>query len=491
MAAVNEPVLIGIDVGTTTVKAALFDANGRALKTWSSGYPTIRSAPAIVEQNPEDWMAHVLSALEALTDGLTPGRLAGVGLCSQVNTHVFADADGRALMPAIVWQDGRCAATAAELDAQVPHEDRLSWWGAPLPIDASHVLSRIAFVQRHHADIWARTRHVLAPKDFCILRLTGTLAADAMTNFGIVDAHLQPIAALIGLVDGAAESLPPMHPLFAPIGRIRNGLPGAGAAMVTGTMDAWSGLFGAGAINDGDAFDLSGTSEICGIVSPKRVPTPGVIAFAECEGIVLHAGPTQSGGASVQWLSQLLGRSPAELSVMVAGLGKEKPRPMFLPHLQGERAPIWDIQARGVFAGLDASMGPAELARSVYEGVGYSVRWLFDSLEGSAACRPAAVNHAGGGASSDAWCQIRADILQRPIRRMAHLDAGVLGAAILAGVGAKVFSSIPEAVARCVKVDRVFEPDRSQSAVHDERFEKHRALYGMMKPFNAAWASFG
>src|SRR5208282_2043564 len=149
------------------------------------------------------------------------------------------------------------------------------------------------------------------------------------------------------------------------------------------------------AVRQGDAGYLSGTSEIVGIVSRRRLPTRGVIAFPDCEGITLHAGPTQSGGASVAWLAALLGRSADEISALAASSAPARLAPIFLPHLQGERAPLWDIAARASFAGIDASMGAPEMARAVLEGVAYSVLLLFGALEASSGCQPARLFHAG------------------------------------------------------------------------------------------------
>lgn len=477
------PFLIGIDVGTTSVKAALFDLAGRPVRATQSAYPTERPAPGLVEQDPREWMRRVVAALAELTDGLPDGAVAGAGLCSQVNTHVFVDDRGEALMPAIVWQDGRCADDAAALDPLVPEADRLEWWGAPLPIDASHVLARMAHVRARYPDVWERTRWVMAPKDYCLLHLTGAAVADPMSSFGVIDQSLAYVDALVDLVPGARDRLPPLRSFTARAGRIRAGMPGAGIAMATATMDAWSGMIGAGVSRDGDAVYLSGTSEVVGIVSKRRVPTPGVIAFPECEGIVLHAGPTQAGGASIAWLAHLLGRSPEAISEQVEASDPDRPTPIFLPHLQGERAPLWDPAARASFSGMDGSMGPAELSRAVMEGVAYSVRLLLASLEHSAGMGVTTLTHAGGGARSDVWCQIRADVLGRALRRTANTDSGVLGAAILAGVSCGLFASIDAAAGALVTIDRVFEPDHRRQARHAERFALYTDLYRRLKGF--------
>ncbi len=473
--------LIGIDVGTTAVKAALFDHQGRALKTFKRLYPTKRPAPGHVEQDASDWLKPVLEALSQFGED----RVEAIGLCSQVNTHVFVDAQGKPILPAFTWQDGRCAEEAAQLDAQITEAEKLAWWGAPLPIDASHILARMAYVVKHFPDVWQKTRWVMAPKDYCLLHLTGEAVTDPMTAFGIVDSNLKLVPRLLNLVQGAAERLPALVSFTKVVGHIRNGLPCAGVPVVTGAMDAWSGLLGAGVSEEGQGLYLSGTSEILGIVSSRKAAVPGVIAFPKCEGIVLHAGPTQSGGASLEWVAKLLGRSAAEISELAASADTSEPLPIFLPHLEGERAPLWDINARASLSGLSSSMGPAEVARAVLEGVSYSARLVMDSLEISACLRPSEINHSGGGAASDIWCQIRADVLGRPIKRMKMLDAGVLGAALMAGTGVGIFHSLNAAAKTFVAVDRVFEPDLTESDRHKNSFEKYKMLYQRLVPWHA------
>ena len=472
--------LIGIDVGTTAVKGALYDYEGSVLKSFAQRYPTAMPAVGHVEQDADDWMRLVLAVLTTLSQGNPRGAIKAVGLCSQVNTHVFVDAAGNALMPALTWQDGRCAREAFYLDAQVSEEDKLRWWGAPLPIDASHVLARMAYVQKHHPHIWQQTRWVLAPKDYCIMQLTGAVVADPMTSFGIIDGTLKKVPRLIDLVEGADLRLPPLAGFTEVIGKIRDDFPCAGVPMVTGAMDAWSGLLGAGVCDEGQCVYLSGTSEILGIISSRKTPTPGVIAFPRCEDIVLHAGPTQSGGASVEWFSRLLGRTAVEISGLASTANPKKPLPIFLPHLEGERAPLWDSKARASFSGLSSAMGAPELARSVLEGVGYSAKLVLDSLEASACCEPEIIHHSGGGAASDIWCQIRADILGRPIFRTKVRDAGVLGAALMAGVGSGLFPSLTSAAHRFVQMDRIFAPDQSEQERHAKNFEQYQSLYQML-----------
>ena len=478
--------LIGIDVGTTTVKAALFDSKGNVQKSFNERYPTSRPTAGHVQQNPSDWMRLILASLKFLSEGTTLGAIQAIGLCSQVNTHVFVDEAGNALMPAITWQDGRCADEALKLDTQISSSDKLAWWRVPLPIDASHVLARMAYIQKYHADVWRKTRWVMAPKDYCLMQLSGAIAADPMTNFGIIDGSLGKIASLIDLVPGAEKRLPPLFGFTEKIGKVRDGLPCAGTSLVTGAMDAWAGMLGAGVCDEGQCVYLGGTSEILGIISSQKAPTQGVVAFPKCEGITLHAGPTQSGGASVEWLSRLLGRTAAEISMLASLADMTKPLPLFLPHLDGERAPLWDIKARASFCGITSSTGPSEFSRSVLEGVGYSARLVLDALEKSACSKPEIINHSGGGSSSDIWCQIRANILGRPIQRTRVRESGVLGAAMIAGVGAGSFPSLRNAALEFVQMDNLFNPDSSETERHINSYGLYQSLYHKLIAHNAA-----
>jgi xylulokinase len=479
--------LIGIDVGTTAVKAILIDAAGNRLAEFSRPVTMSRPLPGQAEQNPDDWIDAILAALTQFAAGYDLGGLLGIGICSQVNTHVFVAADGTPLIPAITWQDSRAAADAAALDARIEPAQKLNWFGAPIPIDASHALSRVAHVQRTHPDVFAKAAHVLLPKDYCILRLTGEVASDPISAVGLTDSSLRYVDELLALVPGAAGKLPPLHPFTHVAGRVRAGLPCAGAPVVTGVMDAWGGMFGTGVARDGEAMYQSGTSEIPGIISSRVQPTPGVIVFPPYEGMTLHAAPTQSGGAALSWLAAILGRQPAELAPLAASVAPSDAVPLFLPHLQGERAPLWDSASRGALVRLDARAGTPEMVRAVMEGVAFSVRLAFDALQKSAVTTLEVANIGGGGARADLWCQIRADSLGFALRRVAVPDVAAIGAAILAGLGAGAFASLQGAVAQLVKFDQSFEPDAANRSYYDDKFANYVALYETLRPFNARY----
>lgn len=476
--------LIGIDIGTTATKATLIDGTGRQVASFEHAHATRRGAQGLAEQHPKDWLDGVFGALGHFAEVVDPTRVIGIGLTSQVNSHVFVDEHGDPLRPCITWQDTRAAADAARLDVQVTPDQKTAWFNGPVPIDASHALSRMAFVARTEPENWASTRHVLLPKDFVALKLTGAVASDAISAVGLVNSGGKYVSMLLDLVPGAEQRLPVLYPFHHVVGRMAPALPFAGTPVMVGTMDAWAGMFGCGVAEEGQAMYQSGTSEIPGIVSSRVVPTPGVILFPSYDGIRMHAAPTQSGGASMTWLSNLLGRTPAELIDRAAEPEVGAAVPLFLPHLAGERAPIWDASSRGVFAQLDASCGPEQLTLSVMEGVAHSVRWAFEALEQSSGVVPDGINIAGGGSRADLWCQIRADVLQKPLVRMSIPPAAALGAAIIAGVGSGAFPSLKAAVRELVRAETTFEPNQNRRDYFEERHQLYRDLYTALVPFN-------
>jgi xylulokinase len=478
--------LVGIDIGTTAVKAILIDATGTRLGAFRQPVPMSRPGRGYAEQDPDNWTRGVVAALTEFASRYDLSALAGIGICSQVNTHVFVGSNNEALIPAITWQDTRCAVDAADLDAQVSVAQKTAWFGGPIPIDASHALARMAHVARVHPDVYAKTRHVLLPKDYCVLRLTGAVQSDAVAAVGLAgpDGY---VGELLDLVPRARELLPALHSFHHVAGRVRTGMPCAGTPVVVGAMDAWAGMFGVGVVDDGDVMYQSGTSEILGIVSSSVYPTPGVILFPPYEDIVLHAGPTQSGGAALEWFSSLLGTTSAQAVMLASQVSPSDAVPLFLPHLQGERAPVWDESSRGVFARMDSRAGSPEMARSVMEGVSFSARWVFEALQESAGVSVSMANIGGGGARADVWCQIRADALGFVLKRVAVRDASALGAAILAGLGCGIVSTLREAVRELVTFDRTFEPQAANRGYYDEKFGHFRALYEAMQPVNSRY----
>lgn len=480
------PALIGIDIGTSAIKAVMIGPEGQILDRFAAAHETRRPSQGAVEQDPEAWLAQVMGALGRFARHPAAARVAAIGLTSQVNTHVFCDGALRPLCPAIVWQDTRAAAAGAALEARIDPAAKIAALGAPIPIDASHALARMAWMARGAPGVWAATRHVLLPKDFAIARLTGTIGADPISAVGLVGPDLRYAAPLLELVPRAAAVLAPLADPLAGAGRIAPGLPFAGVPVATGTMDAWASMFGLGVGAEGQSFYLSGTSEVLGAISARGGGAPGIISFADWRGIRLHAAPTQAGGASLAWLGRLVGRDVAELGAM-AGEGRITARsPLFLPHLEGERAPLWDARSRGGFAGLSAADDLADLCRAVMEGVAFSARLALEGVAVAADLPIATLRHGGGGATSEAWCRIRADATGRTLERVLAPETGAAGAAAMAAVAAGIAPDIAAATARLVRVEGTVAPDPEGAALAEARFGLYRALYEGLRPVHRA-----
>ena len=456
---------LGIDVGTTSVKAGLIDESGRLIARFAKAYPTRRTGAQLVEQDPEDWIALIREALESFADH----DVSAIGLTSQVNTHVFVGADHKALIPAIVWQDGRASEQAAALDAKVTPDQKIAWWGAPMPIDASHACARMAWVAEHQPQVWERTRYVMLPKDFCLLRMTGEATTDPLSNIGLVDGDLAYIPKVFDLIDGAAERAAPLAPVTGIIGQMQEG-PFKGTPVVSGTMDAWAGLVGTGGARNRTSVYLSGTSEILGISSHDILPTPGVIVFPECEGVRVHAAPTQSGGDAALWYAQGHSLTLDEMTAMVGETTRSAATPMFLPQLQGERAPIWDADLRAAFLGVSRQTRQADFARAIYEGVAMGARMALEALQASANVTSDSIACGGGGFQSAAWNQIRADVLGVELKVLYAKDPGVLGAATMAAIGAGHYSGFEEAYKALARFDQSFAPQSGACAFYDDLY---------------------
>lgn len=477
--------VIGIDVGTTAVKAAVVASDGDIRAMHSGTYPLLRRAGGIAEQDPDDWLRIVTDALAKFDAEGYLQQVEGIGLCSQVNTHVFLDENGQPVMPAILWQDGRASVEAAELDAQVSEEQKLAWWGSPMPIDASHALPRMLWVSRHHPELWEKTRYVMLPKDYCVFKLTGNATTDPLSNIGLTDNNLHYIDALFDFVPRSREKMAKMSGLTDIIGHISSNFPGAGKPLVNGTMDAWAGLVGAGGAKQGSVVYLSGTSEILGISSKQVHPTPGAIVFPEFSGVRLHAAPTQNGGDAKKWFADAFELSLDDMSKQVANSARRPQTPMFLPQLEGERAPLWEADLRAAFLGVTRQSSKTDFARAVYEGVSMAALWALETLESSSGVARSSIHCSGNGFKSDAWGQIRADVIGAELKRMAVSESGILGAAMIAMVATGIFNNLDEASSTIVRFDRVFTPNHQNTAQYGELFDLYKSAIAANREINS------
>lgn len=475
----GEPVVLGIDVGGSGLRAGLIDAGGRLLEAGSCP----ASAGAAV---PDAWWEQLATLVSALAGMEAPGSLAGIGLCGMTRTQVFVGADGATVRPAIGFGDTR----AAEVLERA--EDTCDLAGLPEAgnLNAYHPAARLLWLKRCEPAHYAATCTVLEPKDWLAFRLTGVARSDAIST-----ARLSAAAAPIGgrsLLDALgldASSIPEIVAPTAEVGRVKAGLPApfdrlAGLPVFCGSHDTWAGVVGLGALVPGRAYNVSGTSEVLGLITEGPVQAPGLVTVDWGDGWQV-GGPSQSGGATLRHVLRMLGRGDEDPAAAVAAF-ETAPRgaepPLFLPFLEGERVPYWDPELKGAFLGLSAAHGPADLLWAALEGIALLNREVLRRAE-SAAGRPAAVVRlGGGGARSAVWAQLKADALGRPVELTEQTEAGLVGAAAVAWAGLGRYPDLGAAQAGMVRVARRLEPDPARVTELDRR----AALWGEMQVATAS-----
>ena len=429
---------LGLDFGTSAVKALLVDGDQAVIGSASAPLSVQRPAPGHSEQDPRAWWQAMLDAVDALGREHDLSGVLGIGLSGQMHGAVLLDAEGAVLRPAILWNDVRSQAECAELEAAFPALRQVAG-NIAMP---GFTAPKLLWVRRHEPEIFARTRTVLLPKAWLRFRMTGEMIEEMSDASGTLwldvgardwsDAALAATglsrAAMPRLVEGSAPAGTLDADLAARWGMTRPPILAGGAG------DNAAGAIGLGAINPGDAFVSLGTSGVLFAVTNQFRPYPQAAVHAFCHAIpdTWHQmGVTLSAASSLSWWAGVTGLTEAAL---LAEMGEpaEPSAALFRPYLGGERTPHNDAALRGSFAGLSHDTGRAQLTQAVLEGVAFSLRDCFDALAASGT-RIGSADVIGGGSRSRAWIRIIAAALGIPLHRLAAGEqGGALGAARLA-----------------------------------------------------------
>lgn len=484
--AMEKQYIIGIDQGTTNIKAGLFDIEGNLYTQAEFKFSVHRPEPGVVEQDPDEWWGGLLEVLRGVLQPNPGARVEALGICSQVNSHIFADQAGAALLPAVLWQDQRAAGFVDGLNERVAQNAHLFPPG--YAIDVTALLARAEWARMAQPALWKKTAYIFSPKDYLNMRLTGGAASDCLGSIGLVDEAGAYMEGLEKVVPGIAKRLPTLVEFRQPVGKIvpfgDSLLDGAleGAVVAEGTMDAFGNLYGSGAVSHGDSIEVSGTCEIVGALSKDSYPAPGVVTFPRVDGLYLHSGPTKSGGASLQWICQCLQKTVGEVVELAGQAPPGCDGLVFLPYLEGERAPLWDADARGVFFGLNGAHSATHLCRAVLEGVAFSARHLAEEIDKAAGFRMENLRISGGSSQSGLCCQIRADILNRNIERIHVRHSGMLGAALMASVASGLIPDMKSAAEKLVHIEKTFTPQARLRALYDAQYDIYRNVYTHLLP---------
>jgi xylulokinase len=459
---VSPEVLVGLDVGTTGAKAVAISADGRVVASTSEEYALSTPQPGWAEQDPEDWWRAAQACLERLPTG-------PVGLSGQMHGLVVLDRDDRVLRPAILWNDQRTGAECAEIEARVGLERLIELTGNRAL--TGFTAPKLLWLRRHEPDTYARIRHVLLPKDYVRLRLTGERAIDAADASGTL---LFDVAGrrwseeVCSALDVPLEWLPTVHE----------------STEIAGAGDQAAAALGVGIASPGPVSVVLGTSGVVFAVLPAYAPDALARVHVFCHAVpgTWHAmGVMLSAAGSLAWLQRAVGADYRVLDEEAARWAPGTEGLLFAPYLAGERTPHADPDARGAFTGISIRHDRGALARATLEGVAYGLR---DSLEllRELGVRPAVGRASGGGAKSDLWLHIVASVLGLPLERTESEEGSAFGAALLAGVRAGVFQDAADAVARCVRVRDRVEPDPDWSAAYERGYDRYRLLYPTLRP---------
>ena len=486
-----QPSYLGLDIGTSSIKALLLDAGQRTLAEASHELGVSRPRPLWSEQAPEDWVAGVHGVVAALRAAAPQAfaNLAGVGLSGQMHGAVFLDGDDRVLRPAILWNDGRAFAECAALEASVPDFRRRAGNIAMPGFTAPKAL----WVASHEPEVMRAARRILLPKDFVRLRLCGEAVSDMSDAAGTLWLDIanrrwdEVLLAACGLnlshmprlVEGSEVSAH-LSPALAESW----GLPGRKIPIAGGAGDNAASAVGIGAVAAGQGFLSLGTSGVVFAVTDRYVSAPERTLHAFC-----HALPGRwhgmsvmlSAAASLAWIADVLGK-PHEIGALVdaaqafGATPEAAGAPIFLPYLSGERTPHNDAEATGMFAGLRASHGADALVYAVLEGVAFSFADGVDVLRESGA-RLTSAMLVGGGARSPFWGQMIADVAGLALDLPEGAEAGAAhGAARLAMLAAGAGSEAE--ICPAPPIQRQFAPRPERAGVHAPRLARYRALYG-------------
>jgi xylulokinase len=472
---------VGIDVGTTGVKAIAIAADGTVLSQAEHGYPLHTPRRGWAEQDPDDWWRASEAALAELA--VAP---AAIGLSGQMHGLVVLDGHDRVLRPAILWNDQRTAAECHEIDRRVGEERLLELTGNPAL--TGFTAPKLLWLRRHEAETYRRIRHIMLPKDYVRLRLTGERAIDVADASGtlLFDVGARRWStAMLDALDVPAEWLP--RALESPA---VSGTTSAGVPVAAGAGDQAASAVGVGVHEPGATAVTIGTSGVVFTPLARFAPEPHGRLHVFCHAVPdsWHAmGVMLSAAGSLRWFRDAL--APGESFERLTAEAEEVPPGadglLFLPYLTGERTPHADPDARGAFVGLAAAHGRGALVRAVLEGVAFGLR---DSLELIAQLerRPSVARVAGGAARSTLWLRIVASVLGIPLQRPTVEEGAAFGAALLAGVAAGHFATVAQAADATVRIRDVVEPEPCWRRLYDESYARYRALYPALRSVAAA-----
>ncbi|MDE2125824.1 MAG: xylulokinase [Armatimonadetes bacterium] len=495
--------LLGIDLGTSGVKALLIRPDGSAVASASSAYQLYSPQPLWSEQEPEDWWDGVCHAVGGVIAqaGIQAREIRAIGLSGQMHGSVFLDEHGNPLRRALLWNDQRTQAECDWITETVGHQRVVEWLSNP--VLTGFTAPKAIWLRRNEPQVWVRVKRLLLPKDFIRLRLTGEYATEVSDASGTAMFNVRKRAwalELLDAIDIPADWLPPALESPEVSGRVTEAAAAAtglapGTPVVGGAGDQAAGAVGNGIVEPGIVSSTVGTSGVVFAYAAEPAVDPALRLHTFCHAVpgAWHImGVMLSAGGSLQWyrdtfcaaersVADAIGTDPYEL------LSREAERApvgaeglIFLPYLTGERAPWPDPLARGVLFGITRRTDRSHAARAIMEGVAFG---MADSVQIMQEMNVpmGEVRASGGGARSPFWRQIHADITGLDHVTINTDEGPAFGVALLAGVGAGIYGSVQEACRSTIRVETRTKPAPPANARYRELHAIYQGLYRHLK----------
>ena len=494
----DDSLLLGLDVGTSGVKAILVSPEGAVAAAATVPLSLDTPRPGWAEQDPEAWWEASGAAIRRVLQQRPAARVAAVGISGQMHSSVFLDKSGTVIRPALLWCDGRTTAECREIVQRAGGEAQLREWVCNAALEG-FTLPKVLWLRHHEPAAFARLATVLLAKDFIRLRLTGAVASEPSDASGTLmfdPARLRWSRDMLDAVELPVSLLPDVGGSAAVLGRVTaqaGALTGLapGTPVVGGGADNACGAAGVGAISPGEAVSSWGTSGT--VLAPTAEPRvdPGLRAHTFCHvapGVWYVMGVVLSAGGAFAWYRDQLARElsdtdqrDARLVEEAAGVPPGADGVTFLPYLQGERTPHRDASLRAAFVGLSLAHSRAHLTRAVLEGVCFALRDCVTILR-ELGLAPASLLLTGGGARSEFIRRLQADIFGLPVTAVNREEGPAYGAALLAAVGVGAFPDLKAAVQCTLTRSPLTEPDRDVHGAYQAIYERFRASHAAAVP---------
>jgi xylulokinase len=486
---------LGIDVSTTGSKALLVNEKGAVVAAASSPHTLQNPKPLWSEQDPREWWQAVSTAVRSVLQqaGLEGESVAALGLTGQMHGLVLLDGAGQVLRPAILWNDQRTQSQCDEIHRRIGKEKFIQITGNVAL--TGFTAPKILWVQQNEPEVYARTQHVLLPKDYIRYKLTGGYAMDKADGAGTVLFDLKQrtwsveVLAALGIPD---TWMPPTFegPQFTgqvtPDAAAETDLK-AGTPVAAGGGDQAAQAVGVGAVQAGVVALTVGTSGVVFAATPSALVEPEGRLHAFCHavpGMWHFMGVMLSAAGSLQWYRDTLapGASFDDLLREAESVPAGSEGLQFLPYLSGERTPHPDPLARAAWVGLTLRHGRGHMTRALLEGVSFGLKDIFSLIQQAGLGDIRQVRASGGGTKGALWRQILASVLEAELVTVNTTEGAAFGAALLAGVGAGAWSDVPAACAAAVKLTGSTRPNPAQVEAYRKAYPRYRELYPALKP---------